>query len=107
MKSGAELIAEERQRQIEAEGYTAEHDDKHTGGQLALAGAAYAVAPDTAFRAKKLAHCMVYSDLYPFENRFDGRANHGELRRLAIAGALIAAEIDRVIRLRSKENAGK
>jgi len=29
MKTGAELIAEERQRQVEKEGYSAEHDDCH------------------------------------------------------------------------------
>lgn len=39
MKSGIEIIAEERKRQIEVEGWTPEEDDLYTAGQLALAGA--------------------------------------------------------------------
>ena len=35
-------IAAERRRQIEAEGWTPEHDDQHSDGTLALAGACYA-----------------------------------------------------------------
>lgn len=34
-------IAAERRRQIEAEGWTPEHDDQHTSGELAAAAAAY------------------------------------------------------------------
>jgi len=37
-------IAAERRRQVEQEGWTAEHDDSHDGGELALAAAAYAYA---------------------------------------------------------------
>jgi len=36
---GVALIAAERRRQIEAEGWTPEHDDEHTRGQIALAAA--------------------------------------------------------------------
>lgn len=36
-------IAAERRRQIEVEGYTAEHDDNHDKGELAGAAAAYAL----------------------------------------------------------------
>ena len=31
--TGVELIAAERQRQIEVEGWTPEHDDAHVGGR--------------------------------------------------------------------------
>jgi hypothetical protein len=41
--TGAELIAAERQRQIEVEGWTPEHDAAHDGGELAIAAACYAV----------------------------------------------------------------
>lgn len=37
----------ERRRQIEVEGWTAEHDDMHSPGQLAAAGGAYAVHAGT------------------------------------------------------------
>lgn len=36
-------IAAERRRQIEVEGWTAEHDDQHTDGSLAQAAAVYAL----------------------------------------------------------------
>ena len=36
MKTGIELITEERQRQIEVEGWTPEHDAKHAFGEAAL-----------------------------------------------------------------------
>lgn len=36
-------IAAERRRQVEAEGWTPEHDDLHTGGQMAAAAATYAL----------------------------------------------------------------
>jgi len=35
--SGCELIAQERERQITQEGWTPEHDDKHTQFQMTMA----------------------------------------------------------------------
>lgn len=40
--NGAELIAAERQRQIEREGWTPSHDDQHIHGELAAVAACYA-----------------------------------------------------------------
>ena len=40
---GTDLIWAERQRQVFNEGWSPEHDAKHTGGQLALAAASYAL----------------------------------------------------------------
>ena len=42
MNTGIELISKERQRQIEEEGWTPEHDNQHTEGELALVAALYA-----------------------------------------------------------------
>lgn len=42
--SGIEAIASERQRQIEQEGWTTEHDDTHADGEMARAAACYAWA---------------------------------------------------------------
>lgn len=36
-------IAAERKRQIEVEGWSAQHDDEHTDGQMAAAAACYAM----------------------------------------------------------------
>lgn len=42
--SGADLIANERQRQLDKEGWTPEHDDKHTELELTRAAVAYCMA---------------------------------------------------------------
>ena len=41
MKKGIELISEERQRQIEIEGYSAQHDSQHNASELIYAAIAY------------------------------------------------------------------
>jgi hypothetical protein len=40
-KSGIELIAEERQRQIEVEGYSKEHDSQHKASEFIEAANSY------------------------------------------------------------------
>jgi hypothetical protein len=42
MATGIELIAAERKRQIEAKGWTYEHDDAHEEGELIAAAVCYA-----------------------------------------------------------------
>jgi hypothetical protein len=101
MKTGIELIAEERQRQIEVEGFTSQHDDKHSNGELANAAAVYAIDPMGGDASN-----MVQT-LWPWdkswlkiscnENTEDNPV--GRIRDLQKAGALIAAEIDRLQRL--------
>jgi hypothetical protein len=83
--NGIELIATERQRQIDAEGWTLEHDDEHIFGELAKRAAALAVSHTDA---------IVMDDgerVLPWKE-------HRHPRNLVIAGALIAAEIDRLQR---------
>ena len=41
MKTGIQIIEEERQRQIDVEGWTDEHDDQHINGELSNAAACY------------------------------------------------------------------
>lgn len=103
MKTGIELIADERERQITAEGWTPEHDDTHTEGELADAAAAYAVCDRTANRDVGIGVKMVQS-LWPWDAAWFKRRRGVEqmgaerLHELAKAGALIAAEIDRLQR---------
>ena len=96
MKTGIEQIAEERQRQITEEGWTPEHDWQHDNGSLALAAACYALPPHVTAEWNIIAHLWPwYRDQYkpcPF-NR---------IKELVKAGALIAAEIDRLGRLQRK-----
>jgi len=90
-EDGAELIATERQRQVDEEGWTAEHDDQHSRGELAKAGAVYAMPSNGSWKAAN----------WPFEPdsiNHDWNTAEGRIRELVRAGALIAAEIDRLRR---------
>jgi hypothetical protein len=83
--SGVGRIATERRRQIEREGYSAEHDDQYRRRELAQAAACY----------------LTQSGQWPigWNPDFDKRYQHSYERRLEIAGAFIAAELDRFERM--------
>lgn len=89
---GAEAIAAERQRQVEVEGWTWEHDDQHANEQLASAAAFYAIP-------EKYGELTAF---WRFDPEWNKKRKHNRVRQLVIAGALIAAEIDRLIRLEIK-----
>lgn len=90
-----ELIAAERQRQIEVMGYDAKHDEDWVEGELAIAAACYAVAGMENIRVVE-DNGVGHFDAWPFGGQYDKRQDHNEIRRLTIAAALIAAEIDRL-----------
>jgi len=98
--SGADLIAAERQRQVTAENWTPEHDDRHRGGQLAMAAIAYvAKAVGVEVREVHLGPMRhIFTQVWPWGDKWDKREKHSAMRCLVIGGALIAAEIDRRIR---------
>lgn len=100
--TGSSLIAQERARQIQREGWTDEHDDEHTDGELAIAAGCYALPGD--YKVCKIAPdgIPIRIDAWPWAIEFDKRDKHGAKRRLVVAGALIAAEIDRLIRAEMK-----
>ncbi len=90
MKTGIELITKERQEQIAKHGRSVEHDDQYKVRELSTAAVALlnqhpAIADfPPSWRSNAITHHMAskpYSD------------------RLIIAGALIAAEIDRLQRM--------
>lgn len=91
--AGVMAIATERRRQIETEGWTPEHDDKHAHGEMAAAAACYAVA------------CLPKLDIaawcWPWDASWWKPTNRR--RNLVKAGALIAAEIDRLDRASKPE----
>lgn len=102
MKTGIELIAEERQRQIEKEQWSEGHDDNHKHGELARAAAAYALPKQ--FRQLMKNGRPV---LFPWSIKWwkpttfsekEGKYVEDRIRQLQKAGALIAAEIDRLNR---------
>lgn len=95
MKTGIELIAEERQRQIEVEGWTVERDkEEHAIGELALAASCYAMTPDLRPAELPPSH-------WPWVNYWKPSPND-RIRELQKAGALIAAEIDRLQALKEE-----
>lgn len=123
LTSAAVDVLNERKRQIEAEGWTPEHDDTHNQGDLALAAAVYA-SPVNIYRKKFVAGGVSFLDPFPWdygkhyeygENRPTGRNygsnvppdpstyNYEERRDLLVkAGALVLAEIERIDRLAEK-----
>lgn len=90
-----ELIKAERERQINELGYNNRHDDAESVGALSTAGAIYALPWNvrTVLGAEKF---------WPWDKSFYKPANGGQvdgrIRELVKAGALIAAEIDRLER---------
>lgn len=98
--TGAEAIAAERQRQVDAEGWTAEHDDAHENGALVVAAAIYAfhASTDEAHsHGVALARRGIHPPQWPWAA---GWWKPTDRRRdLIKAGALIAAEIDRLDRM--------
>lgn len=100
MKTGIELIADERHRQIAKEGFSQQHDEEHDAGELSAAGAAYALN----------ASCVLYPlngtpledtpIMWPWEPSWWKPKD--PLADLVRAGALIAAEIDKLLRAKTE-----
>ena len=106
-ESGADLITAERRRQIEREGWSPEHDDEHDSCEMAMAAVAYA------FEAVDQANGICEDPWAGPPDRWwpwwvsDGqhapvpsgfKPSDDPIRNLVKAGALIAAEIDRLQR---------
>lgn len=107
-RSAADVIAE-RRRQIESEGWTAEHDDQHQHGELAHAAASYAYAAGLSDSRRasisgnfSIANNSVARELWPFETSWWKPTDRR--RDLVKAGAFIVAEIDRLDRLAAAES---
>lgn len=94
---GVNDIVSERLRQIASEGYEAAHDDEHVCGEMAQVAAELA-----------LEHTSASIDRAPHMPDLWGllQKHKDTRRRLVIAGALIAAEIDRLDRKAKKDAAG-
>ena len=88
---GCEMIAVERHRQMSAEGWTPDHDDCHVNGELAYAAACYAIPVKD--RSKTVMR------LWPWLMKWWKPNPEDRIRELVKAGALIAAEIDRLNRI--------
>jgi hypothetical protein len=102
-EEGIERIAAERQRQIEAEGYSAEHDDAYVECELSEAAMHYVRAAQ-----RRIDHPLIPLPpaplLWPWKEEA-WKPSDNPIRNLEKAGALIAAEIDRLLRLARKQRA--
>jgi hypothetical protein len=104
--TGIELIAAERKRQVEVEGYSATHDDQHTANQLAWAACYYAMPSVILVKLDAGVSCFEawhgISDQHVFnmtkwDMAFAKKKQKTRIQQLTVAGALIAAEIDRLL----------
>ena len=83
-------IADERLRQVQVEGWTAEHDGTHHRGELAMAAASYAILGSGR---------SVPAGLWPWRNEGEWPKPKSKRRDLVRAAALIVAEIERLDRI--------
>ena len=95
--NGVERIAAERQRQIEVEGFDEAHDDEHCFGEICGAASSYAEVA-----ARQIASGYLHTEYRPTQMwRWSGewwKPGPDPIRNLEKAGALVAAEIDRLLR---------
>ena len=84
MKTGIEQIAQERQEQIEKHGFDSQNDERNTQEELKDT-AAFLLTGDLSY----FPHTWDQNWIYKFSKK-------NRIERLKIAGALIAAEIDRL-----------
>lgn len=88
------IIQAERLRQINEKGYSIENDEQYSTNELAMAAVAYATP----------APLRLYTGERRVPNGFPWVANYwkpspdNRIKELAKAGALIAAEIDRLLK---------
>ena len=89
----AQDILAERRRQIREEGWSADHDDTESRGELASAAATYAL--------RSIGITSFDDETWPWDREW---LKSGPPRRMLIkAGALILADLERLDRLAAKE----
>lgn len=98
--TGIELISKERIRQVEEEGWSPKHDATHPDMTLAIASASYIL--DIASKSKDWSEGWrnrfldASESIWPFDEEWFKPTHDDPIRQLVKAGALIAAEIDRL-----------
>jgi hypothetical protein len=90
MTAGARLIAEERDRQIAEEGFSEEHDAQHAERQLAGAARAYLYSYHTGYKFTPGSWPKGWDQKL-------WKVTGDKKRLLVKAGALVAAELDRLL----------
>lgn len=99
MSDAARDLLAERARQVQEEGWTPEHDDEHSCGEMAEAAACYAASARVPTSTKRR-QCPGY---WPWAAKWWKPSD--QRRDLIKAGALILAELERIDRAASKQGA--
>ena len=102
---GIAEIAFETHWRIDQEGWRPEHDDRHVDGALALAAALYAKHATVDNEGRKVVKDWPPAD-WPWAWDASWWKPKDRRRDLARAGALLAAEIDRLDRLNDRQATG-
>ena len=97
MQTGTELIAIERKRQIEELGYDVKNDALYSKNELADAAICYACTPDIRDQDDEENGTSLNVVLWPWDEKYWNPTPDDRKRELVKAGALIAAQIDRII----------
>lgn len=105
-KDGIAIIAEERKRQQEI-GWTLEHDQEHKDSELANAAATYTMDPDVREGLISLMPETLFDNVpptWPWDKEWWKPTPDDRIKELAKAGALIAAEIDRLLKIKESKS---
>lgn len=97
MSDAARDLLAERARQVQEEGWTPEHDDEHSCGEMAEAAACYAASARVPTSTKRR-QCPGY---WPWAAKWWKPSD--QRRDLIKAGALILAELERIDRATRKQ----
>jgi hypothetical protein len=103
--TGADRIRFERCRQVLLKGFSLDHDDQHSAGELVAAAVAYANAGLVSQYRPDAGGILSHMDNtigWPWQ-RSEWKPSDDPIENLVRAGALIAAEIDRLLRLREEK----
>lgn len=102
--TGAELIAKERQRQIDEEHYSLEHDALYNSdGRLGSAAACYAFPESIRQYIVEVYNRQSFPIFWPWPKNMWKPTPHDRIKELTKSGALIAAEIDRLLALQEQK----
>ena len=105
--NGAAMIAAERRRQVERLGWTPEHDAEHDHSEMNKAARVYMIETQRQMDVGQPRLTLADAITYGWPDDWEFNPSKDPVRNLVKAGALIAAEIDRLQREGREERAAE